>query len=84
MAFPPRNLPARRRILPAIALALLVLAAPPARADLVRLFDGKTVEGEVARSGNSVKVKGFKGKSTTYAASEVKFVEAAECSWKVA
>jgi hypothetical protein len=68
----------------AVPLLVLALAAPAARADLVRLFDGKTVEGKVSRSGGKVTVKGYKGKSTTYAASEVKFVEEAKCTWEVA
>lgn len=72
------------RSLLAAAGAALLFAAPPARADLVLLFDGKTVEGKVSRSAKKVVVKGWKGKSATYAESEVKFVEAADCSWEVA
>jgi hypothetical protein len=72
------------RTLLAAAAAAALLAASDARADLVRLEDGKTVEGKVTRSGKKVTVKGYKGKSSTYAESEVKFVEAGECSWEVA
>src|SRR5690242_3838363 len=72
------------RSLLAGAAAGLLLAASPARADLVLLHDGKTVEGKATLSSKKYSVKGYKGKSTTYAESEVKFVEKAECSWDVA
>jgi hypothetical protein len=64
----------------ALAAAALLAQAPTARADLVWLHDGKTIEGKVTRSGRKVTVKGYKG-STTYADSEVKNVEAGECTW---
>jgi hypothetical protein len=67
----------------AFVAAVLLAAAAPARADLIRLFDGKTVEGKATLGGNKWTVKGYKGKSTTYAASEVKFREAGDCSWEV-
>ncbi len=68
----------------AAGVAAALLASSPARADLIRLIDGRTVEGKVSRSGGKVTVKGFKGKSSSYAESEVKFTEAGECSWDVA
>jgi hypothetical protein len=66
------------------AAAGLLLAVPPARADLVLLHDGKTVEGKATLSSKKWTVKGYKGKSTTYAESEVKFREPGECTWDVA
>ena len=68
----------------AAAAALLLAGAVPARADLIRLIDGNTIEGSVSRRGNNVKVKVYKGKTRTYPASEIKFVEAGELSWDVA
>lgn len=73
-----------RALLPTAAAMALLAAGSPARADLVRLIDGKTIEGTVSRSGNNVRVKGYRGKSWTFPASEVKFVEAGELSWDVA
>ena len=75
---------ALRRTMLAGAFAALLLSVPPARADLVMLHDGKVVEGKAALSSKKWTVKGFKGKSTTYAESEVKFVEKGECSWDAA
>ncbi len=66
------------------ALAALALAVSPARADLIRLYDGRTIEGKATLGSNKWTIKGYKGKSGTYAASEVKFVEPGECSWDVA
>jgi hypothetical protein len=77
-------MPAIRPAAAALAAAALLAAALPARADLVRLHDGKTIEGKVSRSGGKVTVKGFKGKSATYAESEVLFAEAGECTWDAA
>jgi hypothetical protein len=69
----------------ALLAAALLAPASAARADLVRTFDGKWVEGKVSRSGNKVTVKGYKGKSTTFAASELKGEpEPGECSWDAA
>lgn len=68
----------------AAAAAALLLAAAPARADLIRLFDGRTIEGKATQGSGKWTIKGYKGKSSTYAASEVKFVEPGECSWDVA
>ncbi|MCK6481211.1 MAG: hypothetical protein L6R43_14050 [Planctomycetes bacterium] len=70
--------------LPAAAAALLLLAAVPARADLIRFIDGTTTEGTVTQSPGSVKIKGYKGKTRTFPASEIKFVEKGELSWDVA
>ena len=64
--------------------AALLLAAASARADLVGLRDGKVIEGDATKSGNKVSVRLFKGKSATFAASEVKYVEEGECSWDTA
>ncbi len=76
-----------QRFAPAAAVAVaaaLLASGAPARADLVRLFDGKTIEGKATLSGNKWTVKGYKGKSVTYASSEVKFREPGDCSWEVA
>ena len=77
-------MPLHRLAAAGAAAAALLAPAATARADLVRLIDGRTIEGKVTRSGNRVIVKGWKGKSAAYAASEVKFTEAGECSWDVA
>ena len=66
------------------AAVLIAAAAAPARADLIGLRDGKVLEGNATKSGNKVSVKLFKGKSQTFAASEVKYVEEGECSWDTA
>jgi hypothetical protein len=77
-------MPSPRRAAPALAAALLLAGAAPARADDVTLHTGKVVEGKVSKSGNKITVKGWKGKSTTYAASEVEDVNPGECSWEAA
>ena len=56
------------------AAVLIAAAAAPARADLIGLRDGRVLEGNATKSGNKVSVKLFKGKSQTFAASEVKYV----------
>ena len=66
------------------AAVLIAAAAAPARADLIGLRDGRVLEGNATKSGNKVSVKLFKGKSQTFAASEVKYVEEGECSWDTA
>ena len=73
-----------RALASASLCAALLLAAASARADLVGLRDGKIIEGDATKSGSKVSVKMFKGKSATFAASEVKYVEEGECSWDTA
>jgi hypothetical protein len=75
-------MPTTRVLAGAAALALLVPS--PARADLVRIIDGKTIEGKATLSSKKWTVKLWKGKSVTFAESEVKFVEKGECSWEAA
>lgn len=65
----------------ALAAAALLALAPTARADLVWLHDGKITEGSTTRPKGKVIVKGYKGKSVTFAESEVKLVEPGECTW---
>jgi hypothetical protein len=66
------------------AALVLAGAAAPARADLIGLRDGRVLEGKATKTPKQVTVKLFKGKTQTFAASEVKYVEEGECSWDTA
>jgi len=77
-------MPPTRPAAAAAAAILAALAATPARADLVGMRDGRTYEGKASESGNKVTVKGWKGKSQTFARTEVKYIEKGECSWDTA
>ncbi len=63
------------RVLPAFALAALLMPSSPALGDVLHLEDGRRVEGEVLRDDkDGVQIKTLTGRLKTYKRSEVAFV----------
>src|SRR4051794_12772601 len=57
-------------------VALALLAAPPARADVIYLRDGSKVEGEIRKTPEGWVVSAADGKQTNVAAGEIARMEA--------